>query len=77
MPTEQIRTAMNKRPFQPFSLKLADGSKVRVKSPEFMMLFPSGRTLMVATGQESHEIIDVLMVTSIEVSNGHARQRRR
>lgn len=77
MTTEQIRAVMAKKPFQPFSLKLADGSRVRVKSPEFMYVFPSGRTILVATGQEAHEIIDVLMVTSIEVGNGHAKLRRR
>ena len=58
------------RPFRPFSLELADDQRIRVPRPEFMAFLRSGRTVFVATGGESYKIIDLLLVASIDVSNG-------
>jgi hypothetical protein len=66
------------RPFRPFTLHLADGAKARVRSPEFMMLTPGGRTVVVSqdTGNgDALDIIDLLLVTKVSV--GSDRKGRR
>ena len=40
------------------------------------MRSPGGRTVIVFTGHESFEIIDLLLVTSLEVIDGSPRRRR-
>jgi len=58
-------------------LHLTDGREFSVDHPEFMAQLLGGRTIFVATGEEAFEIIDILMVTSIEVGNGKKNGRRR
>jgi len=80
MTVEQLREVLAARPFRPFTLELADGNKVRVKSSEFVMPSKSGRTIAVAISEDAFRIIDLLLVVSIHVGNGHSprsRYRRR
>jgi hypothetical protein len=42
MTTDQIRSAIAARPFQPFTLHLADGEKITVPHPEYVSLSPGG-----------------------------------
>lgn len=77
MTVEQLRKVHQARPFQPFTLKLADGNHIDVKHPEFLAHSPSGRTVIVTTPDESFEVIDLLLVASIEVGNGQAKKKRR
>jgi hypothetical protein len=77
MTIEQLRKVHTARPFRPFTLKLADGSRVQVRHPEFLSHSPSGRTVVVFGNGESFEVIDLLLVASIEVKKarrGRARQ---
>jgi len=75
MTTEQLRKVHTARPFTPFTLRLADGTRLRVVSPEFLATFPSGRTVLVVTGDESYEIVDLLLVTAIDVGDGERQSR--
>lgn len=77
MTSDQLRAAFTAKPFAPFTMRLADGSTVRVPSPGFMWLHPGGRTVFVATCDGGHIVIDLLLVAALEVSNGRARPRRR
>lgn len=77
MTMEQMRKVHTARPFVPFTLRLADGSRIRVPSPEFIWLHPTGRTVVVATETEAAEIIDLLLVASIELGNGRTRKSKR
>lgn len=76
MTMEQMRKVHTAKPFAPFTLRLADGSRIRVPSPEFIWLHPMGRTIVVATEPEAAEIIDLLLVAAIELGNGRARKSR-
>lgn len=76
MTIEQLRKAHQARPFEPFQLHLADGRKFNVKHPEFLAQFPGGRTVIVTLPDQSFEVIDLLLVTSIHVGNGKPRKRR-
>ena len=76
MTVEQLRKIHQARPFQPFTLKLADGNQIEVRHPEFLAHSPSGRTVIVTTPDESFEVVDLLLVTSIEVGNGHMQEKQ-
>lgn len=77
MTIEQIRTAHEARPFRPFTIVLADGSRVRVRSPEFLAHPGHGRTVIVFERGESYRVIDLLLVTSLEVGHANGSTRRR
>jgi hypothetical protein len=76
---EQIRNLYNAQPFQPFVIHLADGRQVPVHHREFIMAVPSGRTIFVAQPDDTVNIIDLLLVTDLELkpaSNGPGKRRK-
>jgi hypothetical protein len=79
MTVEQLRAAYNAQPFRPFVIHLADGRSVPVHHREFIMTVPSGRTIVVCQPDDTLNIIDLLLVTDLEiktVANGSAKKRR-
>lgn len=66
MTIERVRTFHRAHPFQPFRIRTADGRAFDVKSPEFMSMSPSGRTVHVEFGNDDFATIDLLLVTTIE-----------
>ena len=76
MTIEQLRLMHQKRPFEPFEIYLADGRSMPVEHPEFLAQSPSGRTISVGLANGTHEIIDLLLVTSLKVMPGGTRRRR-
>jgi hypothetical protein len=74
MTVERLSQVHERRPFQPFTIHLADGTSVRVRHPEFLMRTAGGRTIHVATGKsEEAEIIDLLLVTKLTVGEKSGR----
>jgi hypothetical protein len=69
MTSDRIRELYFAKPFRPFTLHLADGTKTRVNSPEFMMLTPGGRTLVVGHGDDELDIIDLPLVTKVSAGS--------
>jgi hypothetical protein len=79
MTIEQIRQAYDAKPFRPFVIHLADGREIPVHSREFMMAAPSGRTVVVMQPDDTLNIIDLLLVTDLELlptGNGRKKKRR-
>jgi hypothetical protein len=78
MTIEQVRRLYNAQPFQPFLIHLADGREVPVVHRDFIMAVPSGRILVVAMPDDTVDLIDLLLVTDIEVMpNGNGSPRRK
>jgi len=78
MAIEQVRKLHQARPFQPFRMHLADSRSLDVVHPELLAISEPGRTVIVVTGDESlYEVVDLLLVTSLEVLNGRAKAGRR
>lgn len=76
MTTDQLRSLWKAEPFKPFIIHLADGRNIRVEHPEFLSRSPSGRTIVVYQPDETFNVIDLLLVTDLEVgANGHGRRR--
>ena len=80
MTIEQIKKLYEAQPFQPFVIHLADGREVPVAHRDFIMAAPSGRILVVALPDDMFDIIDLLLVTDVQLrpgSNGARRRRSR
>ncbi len=67
---EQFRGLLNAQPFRSFAMGLADGRQVRVEHSEFAILSPSGRTVIVYNRDDSFQIVDLMLVTSLDVAAG-------
>jgi hypothetical protein len=77
MTTEQMRAMHQARPFVPFDIHLADGRSIPVEHPELLAVSRGGRTLGVAVENDTIEIVDLLLVTSLKPhGNGSPRSRR-
>jgi hypothetical protein len=70
----ELQKLYDAEPFRPFFIHMADGRKIPVKHREFMALSPSGRTAYVYQLNDDSDIIDVGLVTALELrkslSNG-------
>ena len=73
MTTEQLRDMLNMQPFRPFMAHLADGRAVEIQHPEFIA-YGGGRTFVVYLRDDHFEVIDLLLVSSLEVINGQSRR---
>ena len=79
MTIEQLRNFYNAQPFQPFVMHLADGRAVPVMHREFMASAPSGRTITVYQPDDTLNVVDLLLVTDLEVkppTNGSGKRRK-
>jgi hypothetical protein len=68
MTIEQFRTALRTAPFRPFTIRLADGSKVAVRHPEMVAVHPTGRTTVVIQPNGGWSVLDLLLVTALDFS---------
>jgi hypothetical protein len=67
MTIEQIRAVHQTRPFQPFTIHLADGRAVHVPHNDFLSHSPSWRTIIVYHPDDTFSIIDLLLVTELQI----------
>jgi hypothetical protein len=79
MTAEQIYRHFEATPFVPFRVHMASGNSADVPHPDFMHLSPTGRWLIVNRPDDSVEMIDILLVTSVETlpRNGSRARRRK
>jgi hypothetical protein len=78
MTIEQLRAAYQARRFRPFVMRLADGREIVVPSPEFIWTTPSGRTVVEAQPDETLNLVNLLLVTDLEIKpDGTPPSKRR
>lgn len=82
MTSKRILAVLNAEPFRGFIIHLADGREVPVQHREFLALSGSGRTAAVFQPDDSLNIIDLLLVTDLEIKpqkrskkNGNGRKK--
>lgn len=75
MTKEALGKTIQREPFQPFTLHLADGREVKVPHREFISMHPTGRTVVVYGEDEDLEILDVMLVTSVRLPT-NSRHRK-
>ena len=73
MTIEQLVSVTHAQPFRPFRVHLADGRALDIQHPDFIARSPAGRTVVIYKADETLEIVDLLLVSSIEVLNGQAQ----
>jgi hypothetical protein len=76
MTIEQLRDMLNAQPFRPFRAHLADGRAVEIQHPECVG-YGGGRTFVVYTSGDHFEVIDLLLVSSLETIDGKPGRRGR
>lgn len=67
MTVEQLQNIHHAQPFRPFTIHMGDGRSFFVKHPDFISRSPSGRTVIVHGDNDSFSILDLLLVTELEV----------
>jgi hypothetical protein len=67
MTFQQLDNVHKARPFRAFTLHMADGRSFHVPHPEFLSRSPSGRTIIVYGNDESFSVLDLLLLTELEV----------
>ncbi len=75
MTKDKLSEVHQARPFQPFRIHLADGRALEVRHPEFLAVSPIGKEAVLFNADGRHEIIDLPLVTAIEVGT-RPRPRR-
>jgi hypothetical protein len=76
MKISELQKLYDAEPFRPFLIHMADGRKIPVKHREFMALSPSGRTAYVYQMNDDSNVIDVALVTSLELRKSLSNGKR-
>lgn len=78
MKIDEARKLLHAQPFRPFLIHVADGGRIPVKHEDFVALAPTGREMIVYLSTGNYQIVDVMLVTRLEVSakNGARRSHR-
>jgi hypothetical protein len=74
MTFESLKEVIWARPFQPFTLRLADGRSRVVRHPEFVAFVADKRTLMWSQPGSGFELIDLILINSIEIAENPRRK---
>lgn len=74
---QELRRVAEASPFRPFRIHMANGKSVVVPHPEFVHVYPGGRMVTVFRSDQSVEIIDVMLVTSLETLPKNGTRPRR
>jgi hypothetical protein len=64
MTSDQLRSMVQRRPFQPFEIHTADGQSIKVTHPE-NIAYAGGRVAAIVFPGDRLEIIDLLLVARI------------
>jgi len=65
---EQLRTTLGTKPFQPFRVRMADGRQFPIPHPDFLTMSPTGRTAVIFHPDGSASIVDLFLMTELELS---------
>ena len=66
-----IREALHKQPFEPFSIRLADGRTLPVPHPDFVALTP--RRIIVVAEDDSWSVVEPLLVVSLDYASAPSK----
>ncbi len=75
MTTEQFQATLHQVPFQPFTIRMADGRAFEVSQRDFVSRSPSGSTAIVHHDKENYSVLDLLLMSELEIEspNGHSK----
>jgi hypothetical protein len=68
MSVDELKRLLNAVPFRPFTVYLPSDTSFRIPHPDFALLTPNGRTMVVAHDQsDAVDILDVPLITRVNV----------
>ena len=67
MTIEQLRNVHRATPFRPFTIHVGDGRAFLVRRRDFLSHSPSGRTVVVHQDDETFSVLDLLLMTELQV----------
>jgi hypothetical protein len=70
MTTEQFRGMLHQQPFLPFTIRMADGRAFEVAHRDFVAISPTGRTIIIYQDDENFSVLDLLLMSELQVTNG-------
>jgi len=75
MKADEVRSMLQRQPFQPFVIHVADGGAIPVKHVHFVFLAPTGREVIVYQPNGTWQVLDVPLITRLDISrtNGGGR----
>jgi len=73
----KIREALHAEPFRPFWIHLANGGRLAVTHKDFVAIEPAGREIIVYQRDNTHQIVDVPMITRLEVASRNGPSARK
>lgn len=78
MKIADIQKLLHAQPFRPFLIHVADGGRIPVKHEDFVALAPTGREMLVYQPDGDYQVIDVMLVTRLEVTarNGAKKSQK-
>ena len=71
MTTDALIEHWRTKPFNPFAIHMADGRSIRLSHPEYMIMSPTKRTVVVYERGDVFRVLDIRLITEREVeTNG-------
>jgi hypothetical protein len=71
MAPDRLRKHLHEVPFSPFSVEIPGGRRFRIRHPDYAVLSPTGRTLIVHPDDtDDYEVIDVFLISNLSVEGG-------
>ena len=68
MTADRLHEYCRAMPFTPFRVHLANGRVIEVLRPDYTLITPSGRYFVHYRDDDSHEMVDVLLINSVETT---------
>jgi hypothetical protein len=68
MTIQQLRAAHRAAPFRQFRVHMADGRAFPIPHPDFLSMSPTGRTVIIYQENDDFSILDLLLMTEIEMT---------
>ena len=67
MAPQAIRELLHASPFAPFKVRLPDGQKISVPTPDHASLSPAGRRLLIFSDDDQMKILDPILIPELEL----------
>ncbi len=67
MTIQQLDNVHKAKPFRPFTVHMGDARSFHVPHPEFFSHSPNGRTIIVYGSEDNFSVLDLLLLTELEV----------
>lgn len=70
MDLQGIREALHRQPFEPFTIRLADGRAFSVPHPDFVAI--GKRRIVVVSEDDSWSVIEPLLIVSLDLNGNRS-----